>query len=103
MDASSLSSEPRFTTEGGDEDGGDGRHQFGAGPTALLTVPRFSTRISVILLCMIATGTQLMMRSLPFVATIGKDGMAAQYGWSEEDVGNLFAAFGWGECSLGAP
>lgn len=73
-----------------------GRGQFGAGPTALLTMPAFSTRISVIVLCMVATGTQLMMRSLPFVAVIGKDGMAMQYGWGEEDVGNLYAAFGWG-------
>ena len=69
--------------------------QFGSGPTALLSVS-VSTRCQVIMLCMAATGTQLMMRSLPFITTVGKDGMAAQYGWDEEDVGNFYAAFGWG-------
>ena len=45
---------------------------FGEGPTALFTVtlPTFSTRFSVILLCMAATGTQLMMRSCPYVAAL---------------------------------
>ena len=53
-------------------------------------------RFTVICLCMAATGTQLMMRSLPFIATVGENGMAVQYDWDEEEVGYLFAAFGWG-------
>ena len=88
--------EQSFSTELEGPEAGGGRGQFGAGPTLLFTMPRFSTRVTVIVLCMSATGTQLMMRSLPFVAVIGKDGMAAEYGWDEEDVGNLYAAFGWG-------
>jgi ACS family glucarate transporter-like MFS transporter len=64
--------------------------------TALFTLPSLSTRMGVVLLCMAATGTQLMMRSLPFVATVGDNGMAKQYDWDEQETGNLFAAFGWG-------
>ena len=70
--------------------------RFGVGECKLFHMPVFSTRMSVIALCAWATGTQLMMRSLPFVATIGKDGMAVQYGWDEADVGNFYASFGWG-------
>jgi len=69
--------------------------QFGEGPTALLSF-NFSTRFQVILLCMFATGTSLMARSLPFTTTVGDAGMAVQYGWDEADVGNFYAAFGWG-------
>lgn len=45
---------------------------------------------------MLATGTQLILRSVPFVATVGPDGMAATYDWDEKEVGWVFASFGWG-------
>lgn len=82
---------------------GDGRSakppsRFGVGPTAFLVAPRLSCRASVILLCMFAVGTQLVMRSVPFVATVGPDGMAAEYDWDEHEVGQVYASFGWGYC-----
>ena len=70
--------------------------RFGNGPTAFFQAPKVSCRMSVIVMCMLATGTQLILRSVPFVATVGPDGMAATYDWDEKEVGWVFASFGWG-------
>ena len=86
--------EESLTADGAAADEPKRVKQFGEGPTALLSF-NFSTRFQVILLCMFATGTSLMARSLPFTTTVGDDGMAVQYGWDEADVGNFYAAFGW--------
>ena len=59
---------------------------FGEGPTALLRAPVVSCRLSVVVLCMLATGSQLILRSVPFVAMVGDEGMAAEFDWDEAEV-----------------
>ena len=75
--------------------------RFGEGPTAFLNL-KISTRMSVILMCMMATGTQLILRSVPFTATVGPDSMSAApptgYDWDEHEAGMVYASFGWGYC-----
>ena len=75
--------------------------RFGEGPTAFLNL-NISTRMSVILMCMMATGTQLILRSVPFTATVGPDSMSAApptgYDWDEHEAGMVYASFGWGYC-----
>ena len=56
-------------------------------PTALLVMPVISCRLSVVMLCMLATFSQLILRSVPFVTVVGDAGMAAEYSWDEAEVG----------------
>lgn len=86
--------EQSFSTELEGPEAGGGRGQFGAGPTLLFTMPRFST--PVIVLCMSATvmsGAICMVAGVLFWATTGVEeidsiidpiavGVARKRGWS---------------------
>lgn len=54
-----------------------------------------SQRAKLTLLVMLNVLVQLATRSVPYVAMLGPNGMAAAFNWGPLEVGNILSGFGW--------